>query len=381
MNANRTPSRRIWPALCLVALFATRLGAAEVEWRTDYAKALAEATEKGRPLLMDMGTDNCYWCKQLDLRTFIDPELIKLLNERCVPLKVDGSKNDYLVKALRIQAYPTLVFAGPDGSILGYKEGFIEAGPLKEHLLKVLATVGTPDWMTRDHEAAVKALAAGDSARALTLLRNVVEDGKSRQVQVKARQLIADVERRAAEQAAKAKELAEQGKTEEATVAIDKLGRDYPGTLAVQQGKQVLMSLASKAEGQKDQRRKQAREMLEQAQEDYKSQRFFICLDRCEMLTGEFPDLDEAREASALAEKIKDNPEWTRKACDQLGERLGVLYLSLADSWMRKGQPQQAIFYLERVTKLFPGTRQAETAQVRLARLRGSPGSAGDARK
>src|SRR4051794_38233320 len=99
MNANCPPSRRICLALCLLAVAAARLGAADVEWRTDYARALAEATEKGRPLLVDMGTENCYWCKQLDLRTFIDPDLTKLLNERCVPLKVDGSKNDYLVKA------------------------------------------------------------------------------------------------------------------------------------------------------------------------------------------------------------------------------------------------------------------------------------------
>ena len=40
---------------------------------------------------------------------------------------------------------------------------------------------------------------------------------------------------------------------------------------------------------------------------------------------------------------------------------------------MKKGQPQQAIFYLDRVIKTFPGTRHADLAQVRLSRLRGTP--------
>jgi TolA-binding protein len=52
---------------------------------------------------------------------------------------------------------------------------------------------------------------------------------------------------------------------------------------------------------------------------------------------------------------------------------LGGLYLSLAETWIKKGQPQQASFYLERIVKTFPGTRYAEAAQVRLANLQGRP--------
>ena len=44
---------------------------------------------------------------------------------------------------------------------------------------------------------------------------------------------------------------------------------------------------------------------------------------------------------------------------------------NLADPWLTRGQPQQGVFYLERVVKTFPGTRQAEVAQVKLARLQG----------
>src|SRR3954465_8662924 len=128
MILHRSCSARASLGVCLLLSCAGSLLAAdEINWRNDYARALKEAQEKGRPLLVDVGTENCYWCKQLDQRTFKDPELVKLLNERCIPLRIDGSSNKYLVQALRIQSYPTLVFAGPDGTIVAYKEGFLEA--------------------------------------------------------------------------------------------------------------------------------------------------------------------------------------------------------------------------------------------------------------
>ena len=45
----------------------------EVQWRYDYGKARREAETKSLPLVIDIGTENCYWCKQLDARTFRDP--------------------------------------------------------------------------------------------------------------------------------------------------------------------------------------------------------------------------------------------------------------------------------------------------------------------
>ena len=37
----------------------------EVEWRSDYGKARQEAIDKNRPLLIDVGTEHCHFCKQL----------------------------------------------------------------------------------------------------------------------------------------------------------------------------------------------------------------------------------------------------------------------------------------------------------------------------
>ena len=49
-------------------------------------------------------------------------------------------------------------------------------------------------------------------------------------------------------------------------------------------------------------------------------------------------------------------------ACEQMNERTAAMYLTLADSWAKKGQAAEAIACYEKVTKLCPNTRQADLA-------------------
>ncbi len=246
----------------------------EVEWRRDYPKARQEAAEKGRPLLLDFGTQYCHWCKQLDLRTFRDPAVVEALNRRFVPLKIDAQKDAALAEALRVQSFPTLVFAAPDGKILATHEGFLE------------------------------------SARLLDLLQR------------------------------------------------------------------AQASAAKQVESQSDPRARRARELLAQAREDRRGGQFLCCLERCEALAAGFADLPEAAQALQLAGEIKDNPEWMKQACEGLSDRLGTLYLELAETWLRRGQPNQAVLCLERVLQTCPGTRHADAAQVRLSQVQGQPSQA-----
>lgn len=358
----------------LCAGSAGSLNAQEVEWRTDYNKARQEATEKARPLMIDFYSIPCYWCEQLNQKTFRDPEIIALLNTRCIPLKVHNDANPALTAQLRIQNFPTLIFASADGRILGTQEGFLEAPALKEKLIRVIAAVAEPEWMVRDYQEALKARDHNDPARAIALLKTIGVDGKDRPVQVKAAQLLRELEVQAAQRLKQAQDLAQQkGHAPEAIAAATDLVRRYAGTLAARGGADILVSLANRMDMADMYRVQRARDLLAQAKEDYQSKQFLCCLDRCELLLNSFGDLPESIDARQMATEIKSNPDWTKQACDQLGDRLSVLYLGLADTFLKKGQPQQAIFYLERVVQTFPNTRHAEVAQVRLSLLQGRP--------
>jgi thioredoxin-related protein len=353
-------------------VFPSSSSAEEVQWRHDYGTARKEAEKKGVPLVLDFGTENCFYCRKLDESTFRDPTVVRTMNEKFVPLKIDADRDPVLAQSLQVHLYPTLVLAGPDGKILDRKEGYLDAAHFQEALQRALASITSPEWMIRDFHAAEKAVEKGDHARALSLLRTVVEDNKGRPVQVRAAKLLADVEQRAAVRMAQAKKLQERGQTADAAEAMAALVRDFPGTKTAGEAADAVSSLGRNAQVMARQRAQRARDLLAQAQEDRKLQQFLSCLDRCELIVSKYGDLPEAAQAVQLAADIKDNPEWMQAVCDSLGDRLSGLYLAQAETWVRRGQPQQAMACLERLIQRFPGSRQADVAQARLTQLRGA---------
>jgi thioredoxin-like negative regulator of GroEL len=343
--------------------------AIEIRWRSDYATALKEAQEKNVPLVIDFGTANCYWCKKLDESTFRDPKVIALVNERFVPLKVDGEKELNLVQALRIMSYPTLVIAAPDKRILGTLEGFQEADKLHDGLQRALTSLAPADWATRDLQNAMKWSAGGDFARAIPALRTILEDDKARPLHAKAGKLLQEIEQKAAQRLAFAKQLQDKGQLPEAIEAVTEAMRLFPGLEATKGAAGVLAQMVQNPDVRNQHRVKRARDLLGQAKDFYQNKEYIPCLDRCELLLSGYGDLAESAEASKLAAEIKNNPEWLQGACDVMGDRLGALYLSLADSLLKRGDPQRAEYYLQRVIQAFPGSRQAESAQIRLSQL------------
>jgi thioredoxin-related protein len=362
----------VW-AVAICNLQSAICHAQEIPWRFDYNAARREAQQKGLPLLIDFGTDNCFWCRKLEETTLRDPTVARLMCERFIPLKINADRDPTLAQLLHIQSYPTVVLAASDGKILGTMEGYQDAARFPENLQRALASVSNPEWMVRDFQEASRAMSASDYARAIALLRSIVEDGKSRPIQVKAGELIRTLEQQATDRLARAKKLIDGNKTTEALDTLTDLVRVFPGTQAALEAGQLLGAMAGTAELKQQQRQRRARELLAQAREDYQTQQFLCCLDRCDILTGSYGDLPEGAEALQLSNQIKNNPEWMQSACDRLGDRLGTLYLSLAEGWLKKGRTQQAMQCLEWVIRTLPNTRQAEAAQVRLTQLQGQP--------
>src|SRR3989442_4578679 len=201
--------------------------AQEVQWRYDYNAARREAVQKNRPLILDFGTEHCFWCKKLDVTTFREPTIVGVLNEQFIPLKVDAEREVPLANALRIQNYPTLVLAAPDGKILGTFEGYLEAIRLHDYLQRALAAVSNPEWMVRDYQEASKAAAASEYARAVALLKSIGEDGKDRPIQAKARLLLQEMEQQAPDKLARAKQLDDKGQSGEAIDTLTELLRQF----------------------------------------------------------------------------------------------------------------------------------------------------------
>ena len=91
-----------------------------VQWSSYSQEKVAEAVRAGRPVLIDFWADWCIACKELDKRTFSEPEVIEA-SKSFVMLKVDAtSASDPLAKAAcqkyQVKGFPTLVFLAVDGT-------------------------------------------------------------------------------------------------------------------------------------------------------------------------------------------------------------------------------------------------------------------------
>jgi len=73
----------------------------------------------------------------------------------------------------------------------------------------------------------------------------------------------------------------------------------------------------------------------------------------------------------ALAEiaSARDDPERLQQACTALEGSLAETYLELAESWLRRGQLQNAAAALRKVLQVCPESRQAQFAQDRLRQM------------
>jgi thioredoxin-related protein len=374
MLAPATRLAAVVPVLVtLVVGFSARpVRAADPVWRTDYNTARKEATEKGLPLFVVVGTDNCFYCRKLETIAFRDPAVAALLANAFVPLKLDAGREPALAKALKVQVYPTVVLAAQDGKIHAFLEGYLEPDRLAEHLKRTVSTATTTDWVARDFHEASKAVSAGDYPRAVSLLKGVIREAGDKPVGAKAKQVFDEIERQAAGRMARAKDLESRGQAPEAMDVLADLMRSYPGTQAAADAATHMAGLGDKPETQQRQKLRRARETLAAAKDDFAAKRFYDALQKAELLADAFPELAEGKEGVALAGEIKGNPERMAAACEQMNDRTAAMYLVLAESWERKGQHQEAVACLEKVAKISPGSKHAELAQTQLRAIRGA---------
>src|SRR5438132_12695848 len=88
--------------LALLGLLAPPATAADpVKWRTDYNTARKEAQEKGLPLLIEIGTDDCFYCRKLEAITFRDPAVCAMLANSYIPLRIDANREPVLARQLK----------------------------------------------------------------------------------------------------------------------------------------------------------------------------------------------------------------------------------------------------------------------------------------
>ncbi len=130
--------RVLFPALCALAVTLSYHPAsawAGAAWRS-WDAGLREAATSGRPVLVDVYTDWCGWCKRMDRDVYARADVQDYLSRKFVTVKLDaegraaaryeGRTHTSRTLAARLGAtsYPTTVFLDSKGVLLGAVPGY-----------------------------------------------------------------------------------------------------------------------------------------------------------------------------------------------------------------------------------------------------------------
>ena len=132
-------------ALAVTLFLLPSLAAADPAWRP-WDAGLREAAAAGRPVLVDVYTDWCGWCKRMDRDVYARADVQNYLARRFVTVKLDAESNataryegrTYTLRTLAarfgVTGYPTTLFLGVKGNYLGNSPGYM---PPQDFLLQL----------------------------------------------------------------------------------------------------------------------------------------------------------------------------------------------------------------------------------------------------
>ena len=86
-------------------------------------------------------------------------------------------------------------------------------------------------------------------------------------------------------------------------------------------------------------------------------------------LAGKLAKERKAVRQSPEPDHFETDPQKLEQTCAGIVQSLAEMYLKLAESWLRKGQPQEAAAVLQKLIERCPETRQAQLARDRLQQL------------
>jgi len=90
----------------------------EINWREWGDTSFAEAQSQDKLILLGISAVWCHWCHVMDETSYSDPEIIRLINERYVAIRVDNDQRPDVNRRYNLGGWPTTAFLTPTGDLL-----------------------------------------------------------------------------------------------------------------------------------------------------------------------------------------------------------------------------------------------------------------------
>jgi thioredoxin-related protein len=118
--------KKLFVFVALISLTQCVIAQDSVRYYKSWEKALKAAKKTNKLIFLDAYTAWCAPCKRMEATTFKNAEVIKTLNEKFIPIKLNMERGEgiALAKNYRIGGYPTLLFIDAEGKMLHSEAGF-----------------------------------------------------------------------------------------------------------------------------------------------------------------------------------------------------------------------------------------------------------------
>lgn len=84
-----------------------------IDWQPDYETAVKVAKEQNKPILLELYLDTCSHCARLHRETLVDPGVVTAVNEKFVPVRVEGRGRMDIVQKFEVRGAPTTIILSP----------------------------------------------------------------------------------------------------------------------------------------------------------------------------------------------------------------------------------------------------------------------------
>ncbi len=96
----------------------------EVEWKRWTPAVFEQAKKEKRLVLVDFSAEWCSFCKKMDLTTWRDPQVLAVINENYIPVKVEDEVDSELAEKYRDYGRPAMIVLDADGKEIFKKTGY-----------------------------------------------------------------------------------------------------------------------------------------------------------------------------------------------------------------------------------------------------------------
>ncbi len=147
-------------------------------WST-WDQGTRKASAEGKVLLLFLVAPWCRFCREMEETTFSDPEVLGLIEESFVPVKVNADRRPDLDSRYNMGGWPTVAFLSPEGDLIS-GDTFLGPGSMRELLPKVLAF-----WKGHRDEIETEPVGRGELPHEIppTFDQHIIEDIQARMLE------------------------------------------------------------------------------------------------------------------------------------------------------------------------------------------------------